>query len=81
MCCGARCSVRADVHDIRPRLLDVRLPTVRLTLNAINATLAAVTVDDDTARADIAIDAGAETAIRYSQSKGRNSATSSSQAS
>jgi aminopeptidase N len=42
--------------------VEVRVPTARLTLNAVNTTFAAVTVDDDTARADIALDAGAETA-------------------
>lgn len=42
--------------------IEVRGPTARLTLNAVNTTFAAVTVDDDAARADVALDAGAETA-------------------
>jgi aminopeptidase N len=42
--------------------IEVRAPTARLTLNAVNTTFAAVTIDDDTARADVALDAGAETA-------------------
>jgi aminopeptidase N len=42
--------------------IEVRAPTARLTLNAVNTTFAAVTVDDDTTRADIALDSGAETA-------------------
>ncbi|WP_091976695.1 MULTISPECIES: M1 family metallopeptidase [Bradyrhizobium] len=42
--------------------IEVRAPTARLTLNAVNTTFAAVTADGDTARADVALDAGAETA-------------------
>lgn len=42
--------------------IEVRVPTARLTLNAVNTTFASVTVDDDTARADVALDAAAETA-------------------
>lgn len=42
--------------------IEVRAPTARLTLNAVNTTFASVTVDDGTARADIALDARAETA-------------------
>jgi hypothetical protein len=42
--------------------IEVHAPTARLTLNAVNTTFAAVTVDGDTARADVALDAGAETA-------------------
>ena len=42
--------------------IQVREPTARLTLNAVNTTFASVTVDDDTSRADIALDARAETA-------------------
>ena len=41
--------------------IEVRAPTARLTLNTVNTTFAAVTVDDDAARADVALDAGAET--------------------
>lgn len=42
--------------------IEVREPTARLTLNAVNTDFAAVTVDDSAARADIALDAAAETA-------------------
>ncbi len=42
--------------------IEVREPTARLTLNAVNMTLGAATVDDDTQRADIALDAATETA-------------------
>src|SRR4051812_40139129 len=42
--------------------VEVHAPTARLTLNAVNTTFASVTVDDDTARADMALDARAETA-------------------
>jgi aminopeptidase N len=41
---------------------EVREPTTRLTLNAVNMTLDAATIDDSTQAADIALDAGAETA-------------------
>src|SRR5262249_42522319 len=41
--------------------IEVREPTAQLTLNAVDTTFAAVTVDDG-ARADIALDAAAETA-------------------
>jgi aminopeptidase N len=40
----------------------VREPTARLTLNAINTTFASATIDDDAQRAEIAVDAAAETA-------------------
>ncbi|MEH2523161.1 MULTISPECIES: M1 family metallopeptidase [unclassified Bradyrhizobium] len=42
--------------------IEVREPTARLTLNAVNTTFASVTVDDGAARADVALDAAAETA-------------------
>ena len=42
--------------------IEVREPTARLTLNAVNTDFAAVTVDDSGVRADIALDAAAETA-------------------
>lgn len=42
--------------------IEVRAPTARLTLNAVNTTFASVTVDGDTARADVALDPRAETA-------------------
>ena len=42
--------------------IDVREPTARLTLNAVNTTFASVTVDDGAERADVALDAVAETA-------------------
>ena len=42
--------------------IEVREPTARLTLNAVNTTFASVTVDDGTERADVALDAAAETA-------------------
>ncbi len=41
--------------------IEVREPTARLVLNAINTTLSAVTIDDDAQRADVALDAMAET--------------------
>jgi aminopeptidase N len=47
----------AEVVDI-----EVREPTARVTLNAVNMTLGAATIDDETQRADIALDAAAETA-------------------
>src|SRR5207237_8047127 len=42
--------------------IEVREPTARLTLNAVNTTFASVTVDDSAERAEIALDAAAETA-------------------
>ena len=42
--------------------IEVRDPTARLTLNAVNTTFASVTVDDGAERADVALDAVAETA-------------------
>src|SRR6478609_11038167 len=42
--------------------IEVREPTARLTLNAVNTTFASVTADDGTERADIALDVAAETA-------------------
>ena len=42
--------------------IDVREPTARLTLNAVNTTFASVTADDSAERADIALDVAAETA-------------------
>lgn len=42
--------------------IEVRAPTARLTLNAVNTTFASVTVDGDAARADVALDTRAETA-------------------
>ncbi|NOJ44501.1 M1 family metallopeptidase [Bradyrhizobium sp. WSM 1791] len=42
--------------------VDVREPTARLTLNAVNTTFASVTVDDGAERADVALDAVSETA-------------------
>src|SRR5437764_13896661 len=42
--------------------IDVREPTARLTLNAVNTTFASVTADDAAERADVALDAAAETA-------------------
>jgi aminopeptidase N len=42
--------------------IEVREPTARLTLNAVNTTFASVTVDDSAERADVALDATAETA-------------------
>ncbi len=42
--------------------IEVRDPTARLTLNAVNMTLGAATIDDDAQRADIALEAAAETA-------------------
>src|SRR3954468_24826403 len=42
--------------------IEVREPTARLTLNAVNTTFASVTVDDSLARADVTLDAAAETA-------------------
>src|SRR5436305_15294843 len=37
--------------------IEVREPTARLVLNAINTTFGAVTIDDDAQRADIVLDA------------------------
>jgi aminopeptidase N len=42
--------------------IEVREPTARLTLNAVNTTFASVTADDVAERADVALDAAAETA-------------------
>src|SRR5207237_9931003 len=42
--------------------IDVREPTARLTLNAVNTTFVSVTADDAAERADVALDAAAETA-------------------
>src|SRR5947208_16150992 len=42
--------------------IEVREPTARLVLNAVNTTFGAVTIDDDAQRADVALDAAAETA-------------------
>jgi aminopeptidase N len=42
--------------------IEVREPTARLVLNAVNTTFASATVDDDAQRADITLDAAAETA-------------------
>jgi len=42
--------------------IEVREPTARLTLNAVNITLGAATIDDDAQRADVALDAASETA-------------------
>ena len=42
--------------------IEVREPTARVTLNAVNTTFSAVTADDGAQRADIALDAAAETA-------------------
>jgi aminopeptidase N len=42
--------------------IEVREPTARLVLNAVNTTFGAVTIDDDAQRADVALDATAETA-------------------
>ena len=42
--------------------IEVREPTARLVLNAVNMTFGAATVDDDAQRADVALDATAETA-------------------
>ena len=47
----------AEVVDI-----DVREPTARLVLNAVNMTLAAASIDDEAQSAEIALDAAAETA-------------------
>jgi aminopeptidase N len=42
--------------------IEVREPTARLVLNAIDTAFGAATIDDDAQRADIALDAAAETA-------------------
>src|SRR6266850_1474174 len=42
--------------------VEVREPTARLVLNAVEMTLGAASIDDDVLRADIALDAAAETA-------------------
>jgi aminopeptidase N len=41
--------------------IEVREPTARLVLNAVNTTFGAVSIDDDAQRADVALDAAAET--------------------
>ena len=42
--------------------IEVREPTARLVLNAINTMFASATIDDDAQRADVTLDAAAETA-------------------
>jgi aminopeptidase N len=42
--------------------IEVREPTARLVLNAVNTTFGAATIDDGAQRADVALDAAAETA-------------------
>lgn len=42
--------------------IEVREPTARLVLNAIDTTLSAATIDDDAQRADVTLDAATETA-------------------
>src|SRR6266700_3772155 len=42
--------------------IDVREPTARLTLNAVDTTFGSVTIDDDAQRADVTLDTAAETA-------------------
>ena len=42
--------------------IEVREPTARLTLNAVNTTFGSATIDDGTQRADVTLDAAAETA-------------------
>jgi aminopeptidase N len=42
--------------------IEVREPTARLVLNAVNTTFASVTIDDEAQRADVTLDAAAETA-------------------
>src|ERR1700724_2969791 len=42
--------------------IEVREPTSRLTLNAVDMTLGVATIDDDAQRADVALDATTETA-------------------
>ena len=42
--------------------IEVREPTARLTLNAVDTTFASVTADDGAERAEVALDAAAETA-------------------
>lgn len=42
--------------------IEVREPTARLTLNAVNIAIASVTADDGAGRAEVALDAAAETA-------------------
>jgi aminopeptidase N len=42
--------------------IEVREPTARLVLNAVNTTFGSVTIDDDVQRAEVALDAVAETA-------------------
>ncbi len=41
--------------------IEVREPTARLVLNAVDTTFGAVTIDDDAQRADVALDAATET--------------------
>src|SRR5207245_5613863 len=43
--------------------IEVREPTARLTLYAVNTTFASVTADDSVERADVTIDGAAETAM------------------
>jgi aminopeptidase N len=48
--------------------VEVRVPTAQLVLNAVEMTLGAANIDDDAQRADIALDAIAETAtLRFAQ--------------
>ena len=42
--------------------IEVREPTSRVTLNAVNTTFGAISIDDDAQRAEVALDASAETA-------------------
>ena len=42
--------------------IEVREPTARLTLNAVDMSFGAATIDDDAQRADVALDAATETA-------------------
>ena len=42
--------------------IEVREPTARLTLNAVNITFASVSIDDEAQFAEVALDAGAQTA-------------------
>ena len=42
--------------------IEVREPTARLTLNAVDTTFSSATIDDETQRAEIALDAAAQTA-------------------
>ena len=51
--------------------IEVREPTARLTLNAVNITFASVTADDGAERADVALDAAAETATLHFRAAAR----------